>query len=255
MIDWIRWTCIWHLKIWRETQAPPDYAGLLWLQWCLKLKAFQTKPVWLCVCVESKEVSLWVWFVFIYIQTPVCMAVKKNISSYVHIQQSFTHARICAWKKYRGKTHNIAFFVIALVLHTDTQRAPRQNISCQLLLPKVARESNHIYQSISITVDLSLVHITRLYWKRFKRARSESLQTLTEMGKWYSYWKWNRVSTDCHVHDVWDKWTHSTSGTVWKLLGVKKRVLFIFCNPWILLIFYLDSSLKKINKYWHKQKW
>lgn len=66
MIDWIRWTCIWHLKIWRETQAPPDYAGLLWLQWCLKLKAFQTKPLTVCVWSLKKWASGCGLCLFIY---------------------------------------------------------------------------------------------------------------------------------------------------------------------------------------------
>ena len=135
---------------------PPDYAGLLWLQWCLKLKHFKPNPFQrLSVCVSSKERSLWVRFVFIYIQTPGCMAVRKNI--------------ITLWKENIG---NIAFFVIALVLHTDTKRATREH--------QLFASVNHIDQRI-----FSSRHKTPLEKIQEGAKRSESLQereNVTMMG-------------------------------------------------------------------------
>lgn len=96
---------------------PSDYAGLLWFQWYLKLKHFKPN---LC----SKEVSLCVRYVFIYIQTSECMAVKKNnlcITSCSDTSHSHMHSHLClCMRKYLTTLHSLS-------LHTDTQRATREH--------------------------------------------------------------------------------------------------------------------------------
>lgn len=64
---------------------------------------------------------------FIYIQTLVCMAVKKIYHiMFIYNSHSHMHRFVLVHEKIL-ETHNIAFFVIALVLHTDTQRATREH--------------------------------------------------------------------------------------------------------------------------------
>lgn len=72
---------------------------------------------------------------FIYIQTSVCMAVKKNnLSHCVQIQVVHTCTYLClCMKKNISESHNIAFFVIALLQHTDTQRATKRTQAVTLI--------------------------------------------------------------------------------------------------------------------------
>lgn len=64
----------------------------------------------------------------------------------------------------KKKNYNIAFSVIAL---TQIHKEPHQ-LSASFK-QKVAGESDHIYQSISGTVRLALVHVTRLYCKKIQK--------------------------------------------------------------------------------------
>lgn len=95
------------------------------------------------------------------------------------------------------ETHNITFFVIALVLNTDTQRATAQHQLFASSKKKWLKNLNHTKHSISITVHLSLVHVTRLYWKIFKRFP----QTITE-AKGVTILEINQALTDCHVRYI-----------------------------------------------------
>lgn len=98
-----------------------------------------------------------------------CVYLYTNTS--MHGSEEHNHIMIT----YNGHSHmhkfvhekiletQIAFFVIALVLHRYTQRSTREH---QLLASSTKRwlkNLNHTYQSISITGHLTLVHITRLY--------------------------------------------------------------------------------------------
>lgn len=111
--------------------------------------------------------------------------------------KSSTHAQIRAFTRNVLETHNITFFVIALVLNTDTQRATAQHQLFASSKKKWLKNLNHTKHSISITVHLSLVHVTRLYWKIFKRFP----QTITE-AKGVTILEINQALTDCHVHYI-----------------------------------------------------
>lgn len=104
--------------------------------------------------------------VFIYIQTSVCMAVEKKtkiiyVSHCVQIQVVHTCTYLCLCME--KKSHNIAFFVIALLQHRDTQRATNKP-QAVTLIHKQCHDHWIIVTKLSLTVHLTLVHIARFYW-------------------------------------------------------------------------------------------
>lgn len=108
MIEWIKWTCIWHLKIWRGKPS--------WLCWTAlasvmsQIKAFQTKLVSVRVCGLKKRASGSGLCLFIYKHQYAWQWRKITyVSHYVHIQQSFARAQICAcaWKNIGNSQYRI----------------------------------------------------------------------------------------------------------------------------------------------------
>ncbi len=157
-----------------------------WLCWTVlasvtsQIKAFQTKPVSVSVSGVKKLASR-MHFVFIYIQTPVCSAVKKNTSLYVHIQQSSTLALICAcpWKNIGKLTmsHSLLLHLYCKQIHRDTREqllASSTKHGWRIsYLPKCVNNSSFI---------LSTHHKTLLE-KIQKRACLKLLQTLRKVRK------------------------------------------------------------------------
>lgn len=125
------------LKNLREVLNPPDDAGLLWLQ--SQIKAFQTQTF--TMCCWSKELSLQVQFVFIYLQTSVCMAVEKitYVSHYFQIQQSFAHAQTCWCMR---NEHDSAFVIALAQIHKKASRVifiHRKWLKNQIISTKVSQ--------------------------------------------------------------------------------------------------------------------
>lgn len=105
---------------------PPDYAGLFWLQWRLKLKHFEPNLFSVSVCSVKKLASGCGLCLFIYKHRYAWQWRKIHHFMFIYNSHWNMHGFVLAHEKW-PETHNIAFFVIALVLPTDTQRATREH--------------------------------------------------------------------------------------------------------------------------------
>lgn len=78
----------------------------------------------------------------------------------IQVVHTCTYLCLCMEKK---ESHNIAFFVIALLQHRNTQRATNKP-QAVTLIHKQCHDHWIIVTKLSLTVHLTLVHIARFYW-------------------------------------------------------------------------------------------
>lgn len=153
--------------------------------------------------------------------------------------KSFTHALICAcaWKKKKKKNRKVTTLLslslhfYSTQIHKKPQREKKKTTSCYPYSQTVPWPSDHSHQITSVTVHLTLVHITGFYWTDSKGHSQKCRGEIQNMGfgRLSRLWEKSECTWISRIKMLAPK--NKNTWWTWTILNKKNQYELLFYPP------------------------